>query len=94
MNVRMKCGGCGDTYSTGVPLCPTCSAREISGKADGIVGWVPYAMVPVRAGPFFSVADRDAWFQNIHKTHPELVGRRVDCLEEVVPEAVLRRLDG
>lgn len=94
MNVRMKCGSCGDTFSTAVPLCPACQAREISGKPGGVVGWVPYAMVPVRAGPFFSVADRDAWYQNMSHTHPELVGRRVDCLQEVVPEGTLRGLDG
>lgn len=94
MNVRMKCGSCGHTFSTPVPLCPGCQARELSGKSGGAVGWVPYALVPVRAGPFFSVADRDAWYLNMNKTHPELVGRRVDCFEEVIPEDRLTRLDG
>lgn len=95
MNVRMKCGSCGETFSTNVPLCPECQARELAGAPGGAVGWVVYHMVPVPdVGPFFSAAERDLWYRDMHRTHPHLVRQRVDAIQEVIPEAVLRRLDG
>lgn len=92
---KAKCAGCGRTATIPVPLCGECQAREISGKPGGIVGWVPYVMTKVKgAGPFFTREARDAWYHTYQKTHPELVGKRLDCLEEVIPEAALTRLDG
>lgn len=83
---RAKCHGCSKTFVTEVPLCPTCQARSLSGHSGGTVAWVAYLITPLPVGPFYSKEARDVFYRDMHRTHPELAGKRVDCFEEIVPD--------
>lgn len=94
MKVRIKCAACGTVFSTEPPMCDTCQAHVLRGSSKGTVAWVPYLMIPLvdqGIGPFQTRAERDEFYRLLPIKYPDLVGQRIDCLQEVVEDTSEKR---